>query len=92
MRLAARKDANQKEIVNGLRRIGASVEVINKKGFTDLIVGWRRVNYLMEVKTEEGDLTEDQEKWHAEWKGQKAIVRTLGQAFNVIGVQAPGVA
>jgi hypothetical protein len=90
MRTAARKDANQKEIVKGLRRIGASVEVINKKGFTDLVVGWRKVNYLMEVKTDEGNLTEDQEKWHAEWKGQKAIVRNLGQAYAVIGVRVTG--
>lgn len=90
MRLAARKDANQNEIVKGLRKIGASVEVINKKGFTDLVVGWRGVNYLMEVKTEDGELTDDQVKWHAEWRGQKAIVRTLGQAFNVIGVKVPG--
>ena len=69
-------------------------------GVTDLLVGFydHRVglfngyemdgiyrNMLMEVKTASGKLTPDQVKWHAEWKGQKAIVRSVEEALALIG-------
>ena len=47
----SRSDDNQKQIIEGLRKIGATVLVVSTKaiGF-DLLVGWGRYNYLVEVK------------------------------------------
>lgn len=91
---ASKVDANQADIVSGLRAVGASVTVTSAvgHGFTDLVVGYRGVNYLLEVKDgckppSARKLTEDQEKWHAEWRGQKAVVETLDQALIEIGAK-----
>jgi len=49
-RRAARVDANQKEIVTMLRRMGYSVAVTSDcgKGFPDIVVGRSGKNYLFE--------------------------------------------
>ena len=88
MRTAARSDANQREIVEALRRVGATVEVLSDvgRGVPDLLVGWRSVNYLLEVKASKGALTETQTIWHTLWSGQVSVVRTVDEAFDAIGV------
>ena len=52
MRRAARADSNQAEIVDALRKVGASVQPIHTVGggVPDLLVGFRGQNYLFEVK------------------------------------------
>ena len=52
MRRAAKIDANQTEIVKALRQVGASVQSLAStgKGCPDLLVGFRGVNWLLEVK------------------------------------------
>ena len=52
MRYAARVDANQPEIVDALRKAGASVWIIGLP--VDLLVGFRGKTMLMEVKTMTG--------------------------------------
>ena len=93
MRRAARVDANQTEIVSALRKVGATVQPLHAVGLgcPDLLVGYRGINYLIEVK--DGDkppskrkLTEDQIEWHKNWRGQKAIAENTNQALQVIGV------
>lgn len=90
---AAKVDANQKEIVAALRKVGASVSSTATigKGFPDLIVGFRGVNYLLEVKTgtkppSERKLTPDQVTFHAAWAGQIAVVNSVEEAFKAIGL------
>lgn len=84
MRLRARVDANHNEIVNGLRAAGRSVTSIAAigKGVPDLLVGRNGVNYLLEVKTDKGDLTEDQVKFISNWRGEVHIVRTIDEAIR----------
>jgi len=79
-------------IVKGLRQIGASVQSLATMGggCPDLLVGYQGENYLMEIKDPDApknkrDLTPDQVKWHAEWKGIINVVETLDEAFRVIG-------
>lgn len=51
MRTAARVDANQKEIVKGLRGMGAAVLVTSQlKNAFDILVGFRGKLYIMEIK------------------------------------------
>lgn len=91
MRRAARTDANQREIVLALRRIGASVAVASKMGggFPDLVVGYRGRNWLLELKRDDvspsrSTLTPDQVEWNASWLGQWAVVRNVDEAIEVV--------
>ena len=93
MRRNSRVDANQPEIVKGLRRAGASVLVVsNLKNCFDILVGFRGVNYIMEIK--DGDkppsrreLTEGEKDFKRKWKGgEYHIVLNLEQALKVIGL------
>tara|TARA_A100001391_G_scaffold176590_1_gene139858 strand:- start:3816 stop:4097 length:282 start_codon:yes stop_codon:yes gene_type:complete len=91
MRRAAKVDANQAEIVEALRMIGASVQPLHAvgQGCPDLLVGWRGIVSLLEVKDgskppSARKLTEDQVKWHTEWRGQVAVVENVEQAIEAI--------
>ena len=81
LRYDAQRDANEKEIVEALRAVGASVLLIDD---VDLIVGFRGVNYLLEVKMPKGRLNKKQEKFFRGWVGQVNIVRTVDQALGLI--------
>ena len=82
-RYAAKADANQPTIVAGLRHLGASVTHLHMVGHgcPDIVVGFRGVNLLMEIKTEAGRLTRDERKWHQRWKGQAVVVRSVEEAI-----------
>lgn len=87
MRRAAKVDANQTEIVNQLRQVGATVQSIAAigKGAPDLLVGFQGRNVLMELKVDKGKLTPDETNWHEEWRGQVAIIRNADEALAAIG-------
>jgi Holliday junction resolvase len=86
MKKAARKDANQAQLIADLRRLGASVSVLNGAGLPDLLVGHRRTNYLIEVKTARGVLTKPQCDFMATWAGAVYVVRNLTEARKVLGL------
>ena len=81
-----RADGNQGEIVRALLQIGAKVEILSQvgAGCPDLLVGYHRRNYLMEVKNERGDLSARQVIWHKDWPGQVAVVRSGMEAIAVL--------
>ena len=87
-RYAAKTDANQQEIIDGLRAVGCSVECLSAvgSGCPDIAAGYKGFTYFMEIKTAAGKLTPDQIEWHASWRGQVAIVRSVEEALQVIGV------
>lgn len=81
VRRRAKVDANQAEIVQVLRRIGATVQSLAEvgDGCPDFLVGFRGRNYLLEVKDGSKSLsrrrlTEDEQRWHVVWAGQVRIV------------------
>jgi len=82
-----RTDANQREIVEALRAVGASVADLSRfgHGFPDLCVGFRGVNYLLEIKSEHGKLTEPEMDWFHGWEGQAVVVRNVTEALWEIG-------
>lgn len=91
MRKRARGDANQTEIVSGLRRIGASVAITSQlgDGFTDLVVGWRGLNFLFEVKNpaqppSKRKLTDDEQDFHDSWRGQVHVVESVEDALAIM--------
>ena len=91
MRRAAKIDANQTEIVKALRQVGASVQSLAStgKGCPDLLVGFRGVNWLLEIKDGQKvksarKLTDDQVVWHQTWRGKVYIVESVDQALNLL--------
>ena len=92
MRRAAKVDATQAAIVKALRDAGATVQHLHAvgQGCPDLLVGYRRLNHLIEVKTDIGSpsarkLNPGQVEWHAGWRGAVATVETPEAALAVIG-------
>jgi phosphoserine phosphatase len=68
MRYAARKDSNEKEIVQALRDAGAYVWIISLP--VDLLVGYKQHTFLVEVKTtNKKRLTKLQEDFFLKWYG-----------------------
>lgn len=90
---AARVDANQREIVEALRKAGAFVQVTSSvgKGFPDLVVGFRGKWLLLECKDGKKSpsaqrLTDEQITWHAAAK-EKApvyVVNSVEAALQAI--------
>lgn len=91
MRWAAKTDANQAEIVAALRAMGATVQPLHAvgKGCPDLLVGFRGVNHLIEVKdfrasAKDRRLRDTQEDWHAGWKGRVSVAETPEAAMAIV--------
>jgi hypothetical protein len=84
-------DANQGDIVQALRKVGAVVVLLTVlgDGIPDLLVGFRGETFLLEVKTAKGRLEEAQEVFIATWRGRPVrVVRTVDEAFAAIGLTA----
>jgi hypothetical protein len=96
---AKRADGNQTEIVEALRQVGTSVEHLHTigGGVPDLLCGRSSPcpycgahfpqTYLIEIKTEKNWLNARQRNWRAAWRGQLAVVRTIGEALAAVGVK-----
>lgn len=85
-RYAAKRDANEPAIILGLRKVGATVYQLSGKGIPDLLVGFRGVTYLLEVKERKGKLTNAQDDFMSVWEGQRVyIARTVEAALAAIG-------
>lgn len=90
MRRAAQRDANEPIIVEALEAVGAAVQRLSAPGVPDLLVGYRGVLYLLEVKLPlgprgglperrgheggRGDMTAAQVKWWDAWKGPAPVI------------------
>ena len=88
MRTAARVDANQGEIVNALRHVGATVHCTHRlgKGYPDLAVLFRGQIYLLEVKLPGEKLTDDEQEWHDRWQcPYVVVVYGVNDALRAVG-------
>ena len=79
--------------MDGLRKLGCTVQSISNigGGCPDLLVGYRCVNYLLELKDpcqpKSGrELTIYEKEWHTIWNGQVCTVETLNDACRVLGI------
>lgn len=91
MRRAARTDDNHTAIVQALRAIGCSVQSLAAvgKGCPDLLVGYKGRNIPLEVKDgskppSARKLTEDQIRWHGDWRGCVAVVCDVESAIRAV--------
>lgn len=85
--MARRTDSNQPEIVAALRDVGATVQDLHEvgKGCPDILVGYRGVNYVMEIKAKTGTLNEAETRWIGDWCGKSHVVRSVDEALLAIG-------
>ncbi|MGI4834649.1 MAG: hypothetical protein ACRYFK_14430 [Janthinobacterium lividum] len=91
LRTAARVDANQPEIVQALRAIGASVLHVHQlKNCFDILVGYRKRTFLMEIKDPAQppsgrQLTPGEARFRADWRGSEYhVVHTVAEAIAII--------
>ena len=93
MRRAAKVDQNQDQVVSALRAAGAKVQSLAAvgKGVPDLLCQYQGSFYLIEVKDgrkppSQRKLTDDQVKWHEEWKSAfLGVVESPDEALKFIG-------
>jgi hypothetical protein len=86
-----RTDRNQAAIVKAIESIGASVQCLHTVGggCPDLLVGFRGINFLFEVKDGEKapskrKLTNVQKEWHPLWRGSAHIVKNSEEAIEIL--------
>lgn len=87
MRYDAKADKNQPEIVEALRMAGCVVQHLHTvgRGVPDLLVSKHGVNYLIEVKTEDGELTKAEKEWIEAWDAPVYIARSIEEALEAVG-------
>lgn len=79
-----RRDANEQEIVDALRKAGASVYRLHEP--VDLLVGYGGENLLMEVKPEvRWSFTDAELDFRRDWKGKVLVVHNVWEALRFIG-------
>ena len=87
-----RTDRNHSEIINAIRKI-PNISVFSThevgKGFPDIVVGYKGINYLIEIK--DGNkppsarkLTDAELQFHSNWRGQIKIVNNLDEVLNLL--------
>jgi len=91
MRKKARVDANQKVIVQELRKRGISVLHTHQlgKGAPDIVIGYMNQNYLIEIKDgnkskSQQKLTPDELEFASKWGGNYAVCNSLEQILQLI--------
>ena len=75
-----KRDANEPEIFDALRKSGLCVEATDKP--TDAVVGYGGRTYLVEVKNgPKARLTEAQAEFMGSWKGHAAVLASVDEAL-----------
>ena len=82
----ARTDSNQAAIVLELRKLGYSVQHLHTVGggCPDIVVGKDGRNWLFEIKTRGGRLTQDEMIFHEVWRGQVNVIYSVEDALAII--------
>ena len=70
-RVNAKRDANEKDIVEVLEKRGFNVERVSAPGFPDLVVSKNGSAWFVEVKRPKGTFTQAQLEFRTRWQGPK---------------------
>jgi len=91
MRLHGRIDRNHNEIRHVLEKCGVSVQSLANVGHgcPDLLCGFRKQNYLFEVKDgllspSRRVLTYAEVEWQLHWSGQVQIIKSPDDALRIL--------
>lgn len=90
MRRAAKVDANQADIVEALRKAGASVQSLAPigNGCPDVLVALRGAMFLLEIKHGKGKTNDLQSRWHIAWNAPVHVVYSAEDALRAVGAMA----
>lgn len=86
-----RRDSTHRDIRDGLRRLGCDVEDTADLGddFPDLVVGYRGITYLLEVKSPGKKLRPGQAEKMRAWRGGPRVkVESLADAMKAVGFRS----
>lgn len=93
-RTKTRRDGNQKEFIEDMETIGATVVDLSSigGGCGDVLVGWNFRNWLFELKDPSQAPCDrkprpSQVKFEQDWKGQYKLVETSDEAMRLMGVK-----
>lgn len=91
MRYAARVDVNQPDIVKALRQIGAEVNYMHQlgQGTPDLLISFRQRWYVIECKSDDGELNDEQKRWIGRQKAPVYTVRSPEEAVEFLQRETP---
>lgn len=89
-----RVDCNQVEIVAALHRAGCTTQSLTSigGGCPDLLVARAGQMWLLELKTDAGQLEASQLAWIAAWNAKVHVVRTAEEALRAIGLAKSAIA
>jgi Holliday junction resolvase len=81
-----KRDANERPIIDALQAIGATVEQLpGGRGRPDLLVGHRKITFLLEVKVHGAKLNPLQVEFHGAWRGAPIhVVHSPIEAIMVV--------
>ena len=71
MRLKAKRDASEREIVDALRKCGVTVYLLDQP--VDALLGYRGKTTLAEFKTGKARLNANQVRFVEEWRGSAVV-------------------
>jgi len=86
MSYARKVDANHAEVRDGIRDALPGCTIFDAAGagdgFPDLVVGWRGMNFLLEVKPKGKKLRGVKQcEFHKNWQGQTAVVHSAAEGL-----------
>lgn len=79
---AAKRDSNERDIINVYRTLHCSVNEISQEGIPDLLVGRHGITCVVEVKAKDGKYTPAQHEFNTSFKGYRRTVRTVQDAID----------
>ena len=77
-----RSDGNAREIIDAMRKYGASVEIIDRP--VDVLVGFRGVTAIAEIKTPRGKLKASQKAFLEGWRGLSRVLRSVDEGIELL--------
>ena len=87
LRRYARRDSNEKPLVEAFKDHGATWLPIAVRDGPDGIVGFQGQNLLVEIKTPKGKHQDGQVVFAANWRGTVTVIRTVADVCAVLGCQ-----
>lgn len=92
--MTSKRDANHDEVVRTLQAVGVEVLDLSAVGHgcPDLLVSWRGVNVLVEVKNAQGRnrMEATQAMFHNRWRGPLIIARSGMEALELLSKLTTG--
>lgn len=81
-----RTDNIQTETVLKARSLGATVKIMSNVGggFPDLLIGFKGINWIFELKSKKGILSPKQERFIANWNGSVYVSRDPDEVVDIL--------